>query len=274
MRLRIALALAAASASLAACALFSFEERPPWRDAAEARCLADPRALAYASVTPMREIDGPGICGLVHPLKVSALMDGSVALAPNATLGCPMVAGLQMWLQQVVQPAAMRDFGQPVAAFRVAAAYGCRSRDNIRGARLSEHAFGNAIDIAAFVLADGRPVVVKTGWDGAPDEAAFLHAVHGGACDIFTTVLGPGADRYHTDHIHLDLAHHNARDTLHVCQPKPRPESYGVPMSYAPRPLAPTAAPAPPAPATAYAPPPRRIEQVPSADDDPFAVTR
>jgi hypothetical protein len=265
--------------------LFSFEERAPWRDAAEARCLADPAALADASFRPMRTIDGPGICGLVHPLKVSALVDGSVSLAPAATLGCPMVSGLQIWLRQVVQPAAMRDFGQPVAAFRIAAAYGCRSRDNIRGAKLSEHAFGNALDIAAFILADGRQVVVRTGWDGEPDESAFLHAVHDGACSIFTTVLGPGADHYHTDHIHLDLAHHNRRASIHVCQPKAAPQSYGLPMSYAPRPQpsAPVAY-TPPLPleqqpqtrgrATAYAAPPRQPEATWTAADDPFAVRR
>jgi hypothetical protein len=282
MKWRAVVALAAASFGLAACALFSFEERPAWRDAAEARCLADPAALAHASFTPRPAIDGPGICGLEHPLRVSALLDGSVSMAPLPTLGCPMVAGLQMWLRNVVQPAAMQDFGEPVASLKVAAAYGCRSRDNIRGAKLSEHAFGNAIDISAFILADGRPVVVRSGWNGAPDEAAFLHAVHGGACSIFTTVLGPGADHYHIDHIHLDLAHHNVRATSHFCQPSPQEDAQheGVPMSYAPRPLAPAAAPRPAfnygerGPTTAYSPPARPDFRVPSRDQDPFAITR
>ncbi|HVV92653.1 MAG TPA: extensin family protein [Hyphomicrobiales bacterium] len=284
MKVRVALVLAGTAAGLAACGLFSFEERPPWRDAAEARCLADPAALAHASFTPRRAIDGPGICGLEHPLRVSALLDGSVAMAPQPTLGCPMVAGLQIWLTRVVQPAAMQDFGEPVASLKVAAAYGCRSRDNIRGARLSEHAFGNAIDISAFVLQDGREVVVRSGWNGAPEEAAFLRAVHGGACGIFTTVLGPGADRYHTDHIHLDLAHHNASATSHFCQPSPQQdaEHEGVPMSYAPRPLAPAATPPAPRPAYGYADrgpttaysPPRRPFSISSAAADPFAITR
>ncbi len=73
------------------------------------------------------------------------------------------------------------------------------------GARISEHAFGNALDIAAFVLADGRKVTVKKNWNGAPDEQAFLHDVQGGACGMFTTVLAPGSNIYHYDHIHVDL---------------------------------------------------------------------
>lgn len=289
MKLRVALALAATAAGLAACALFKFEQREPWRDATEARCLAAPGALAHASFAPMREIDGPGICGLVHPLKVSAIVDGSIAFAPAATLGCPMVEALQAWVRDVVQPAAMQDFGQPVASFRIAAAYGCRSRDNIRGAKLSEHAFGNALDIGAFILADGRPIVVKTGWNGAPDESAFLHAVHDGACSTFTTVLGPGADRYHTDHIHLDLAHHNLRSSIHVCQPHPRPVAPDVsttPMVLAPMSRAPATAALPReplAPPAGYEPQTERTTTtyarrapyrmpVPTAENDPFAV--
>jgi hypothetical protein len=235
MRIRVALALALAAASgLAACSLFEFERRPPWRDAAEARCLADPASLANVDFRPMSSIDGPGICGLQEPLRVSGLVDHTISLSPNATIGCPMVTALQTWVREVVQPAAMQAFGQPVTSLKVMAAYGCRSRDSIPGAKLSEHAFGNAIDIGGFVLADGREISVRDGWAGAPDEAAFLHAAHDGACPIFTTVLGPGADRYHTNHFHLDLARHSTRRVIHFCQPKPESDLSGVPMSFAP----------------------------------------
>jgi hypothetical protein len=115
------------------------------------------------------------------------------------------------------------------------ASYGCRSRDNIPGAQLSEHAFGNAVDIGAFVLADGRTVSVRDDWGGAPDAAAFLRTAHDGACPIFNTVLGPGADRYHTNHFHLDLARHRGRIS-HFCQPHPLPAPEGPPVAYAPHP--------------------------------------
>jgi hypothetical protein len=72
-------------------------------------------------------------------------------------------------------------------------------------ARMSEHAFGNALDIAAFTLADGRTVTVKNGWHGLPEEQGFLRDVQGAACNAFTTVLAPGSNAYHYDHIHVDL---------------------------------------------------------------------
>ncbi len=143
---------------------------------------------------------------------------GTVEVKPAATLACPLVAALDQWMVQSVQPAAQRWFRQPVVEIRQISSYSCRSMNNQRGARISEHAFGNAIDIAAFVLADGRMVKVKDGWRGAPEEQGFLRDVQAAACDQFTTVLAPGADAFHYDHIHVDLMRRaNGR---RICQPE------------------------------------------------------
>ena len=75
-------------------------------------------------------------------------------------------------------------------------------------AHISEHAFGNALDIAEFALADGHKVTVQYGWHGTPEEQGFLHDVQAAACDDFTTVLAPGANVYHYNHIHVDLMRH------------------------------------------------------------------
>jgi hypothetical protein len=75
-----------------------------------------------------------------------------------------------------------------------------------RGAPISEHAFGNALDIASFTLADGRRITVKDGWRGLPEEQGFLRDIHASACQRFTTVLAPGSNIYHYDHIHVDLS--------------------------------------------------------------------
>jgi hypothetical protein len=143
---------------------------------------------------------------------------GTVEVKPAAMLACPLVAALDQWMVQSVQPAAQRWFRQPVVEIRQISSYSCRSMNNQRGARISEHAFGNALDIAAFVLADGRMVRVKEGWRGAPEEQGFLRDVHAAACDQFTTVLAPGADAFHYDHIHVDLMRRtNGR---RICQPE------------------------------------------------------
>jgi hypothetical protein len=88
-------------------------------------------------------------------------------------------------------------------------------------AHISEHAFGNALDIAEFTLADGHKVSVQYGWHGTPEEQGFLHDVQAAACEDFTTVLAPGANVYHYNHIHVDLMrHYNGR---HICEPSAIP---------------------------------------------------
>jgi hypothetical protein len=90
--------------------------------------------------------------------------------------------------------------------------------NGIYGGRLSEHGHANAIDISSFELSDGRKITVKQGWRGEPREHAFLAEVRERACDLFTTVLGPGADPFHHDHFHLDLARHGRDGSDHICK--------------------------------------------------------
>jgi Extensin-like protein C-terminus len=144
-----------------------------------------------------------------------------VGVAPAATLACPLVAALDQWMANGVQPAARRWFGQPVVEIKQISAYSCRSMNSQRGAPISEHAFGNALDVAAFTLADGRKITVRDGWHGTPEERAFLHDVHASACRLFATVLAPGSNAFHYDHMHVDLAHHASGRT--ICEPRPIP---------------------------------------------------
>lgn len=225
MKTRVAFGLVCASLAvlLTGCGRFDFfgEPREAWRDAEEKRCLRAGELVPSAFAEPLPPINQKYSCGLEHPFRISALNGGAVAIQPAARLGCPMNSALNRWMREVVQPAAYSNFGQPVVGIKNIASYGCRTRNNKRGAKLSEHSFGNALDIKVFYLADGREVSVLGGWKGAPDERAFLRQVHAGACGTFKTVLGPGSDGYHEDHFHLDLARHNANWTAY-CRPHPR----------------------------------------------------
>jgi hypothetical protein len=142
---------------------------------------------------------------------------GPVAVKPAATLACPIVSVLDRWLADSVQPAAMRWFGARVVEIKQISAYSCRGMNGDSRAHISEHAFGNALDIAAFTLADGRRISVKDGWKGMPEEQGFLHDVQASACQQFTTVLAPGSNVYHYDHIHVDLMRRASRRL--ICQP-------------------------------------------------------
>jgi hypothetical protein len=142
---------------------------------------------------------------------------GPVAVKPTATLACPIVSELDRWLSDTVQPSAQRWFGQRVVEIKQISAYSCRGMNGNPHAHISEHAFGNALDIAAFTLADGRRVSVKDGWRGLPEEQGFLRDVQSGACVHFTTVLAPGSNVYHYDHIHVDLMRRASRRL--ICEP-------------------------------------------------------
>ncbi|SIO32522.1 Uncharacterized conserved protein [Bradyrhizobium erythrophlei] len=142
---------------------------------------------------------------------------GPVAVKPTATLACPIVSVLDRWLADSVQPAAQRWFGARVVEIKQISAYSCRGMNGNPNAHISEHAFGNALDIAAFTLADGRRISVKDGWKGLPEEQGFLRDVQAAACQQFNTVLAPGSNRYHYDHIHVDLMRRSSRRI--ICEP-------------------------------------------------------
>jgi hypothetical protein len=168
---------------------------------------AQPPAVPRTSAPVLGPLRGPPVIAA----------STSVQIKPVATLACPMVSALDHWIADAVQPAAQRWFGQPVVEIKQISAYSCRGMNGQPGARISEHAFGNALDIAAFVLADGRRVTIKDGWRGAPEEQGFLRDIQGAACDQFTTVLAPGSNAFHYDHFHVDLM--RRASGRRICQP-------------------------------------------------------
>jgi hypothetical protein len=209
-------------AIVSGCGLFDFEEREPWRAQAEAACFARGLVTLTPLIQKANAIEGKGICGLDRPLKVAALADGSIQLGTRPVImSCPMTAALESWVRDSVMPAAYERYGVPVVEIKSMGTYNCRTRNNIPGARLSEHAFANAFDFAGVVLANGYTVTVRKGWRGDEADRAFLRQVHAGACGPFTTVLGPGSDGLHEDHLHLDLARHDNAGTRRYCKPNP-----------------------------------------------------
>ena len=209
------------TAALAACSVPWKPQRPAWRTQAEHACLAQKRVEPSAYVALANEVDGPGICGLTRPFKVTALQGGAVTFNATATLDCPMVAELDQWLTDIVQPSAQARFGQKVIQINSMGSYACRGMNNQTGAQLSEHSFGNALDIGGFVLADGRQItLVQDWWRGEEQARAFLMDIHRGSCERFSTVLSPGSNAFHYNHIHVDLAMHG-RSGRRICKPQP-----------------------------------------------------
>ena len=184
---------------------------------------AYPPRERYSAPYPGRPVTAPGLpqadrmprLGPAQGNSVAAF--GPVAVKPAATLACPIVSALDRWLADSVQPAAMRWFGARVVEIKQISAYSCRGMNGNSYAHISEHAFGNALDIASFTLADGRQVSVKDGWRGLPEEQGFLRDVEAAACQQFSTVLAPGSNAYHYNHIHVDLMRRASQRV--ICQP-------------------------------------------------------
>ena len=145
----------------------------------------------------------PALGPMRAPQSTGALLPA--ALTPAATLSCPIVSALERWVTDGVQPAALHWFGSQVVTIKQISAYSCRGMVGAGTSHISEHAFGNALDIAGFTLADGRKISVQYGWRGTPEEQGFLHDVQLFACETFVTVLAPGYNSAHYNHIHVDL---------------------------------------------------------------------
>lgn len=118
---------------------------------------------------------------------------------------CRVAIGLTLWQRDVVGPAAQNIFGQDLARIEHLGTYSCRRLYNRSSGAWSEHATGNAVDIAGFVLEDGTRISVLRDWIGESDKAAFLRAVRDGACRSFSTVLSPDYNAAHADHFHFDM---------------------------------------------------------------------
>ena len=150
----------------------------------------------------MGSVDGPGSCGIENAVRVRSV--AGVKLSQGALMNCRTASALKSWLVKGVQPN-LRKRDQ-VVQLQVAAHYACRGRNNQKGATLSEHSFGNAIDISAFVLKSGKTLTVLKDYS----HKGPLGGMRRAACGIFGTVLGPGSDRYHSDHFHLDTARYRS----------------------------------------------------------------
>jgi hypothetical protein len=164
------------------------------------------QALAIVAMLPGRI--GPGACGGLDLVQVDAVLlpdNTRIAVKPAAVLSCPMAESLAGWLRGEAAPRVAK-LGSALAGIENYDSYECRTRDRLPGAKISEHAHGDAIDIRALQLADGRRLELT---DPAVDKTLRV-ALRDSACHRFTTVLGPGADVFHSGHVHLDIEQRRA----------------------------------------------------------------
>ena len=160
------------------------------------------QALAIAPSLP--PITGPGECGAPDVVRLDAVVlpDRSrVAIVPPAIVRCTLAEAVASWVREEAAPRAAA-LGAPLTAVSNLASFDCRGRNRISGAPLSEHGKANALDIQGLKLASGREIGLTD--PQAPQD--FREGLKQSVCARFTTVLGPGSDGYHEEHVHVDLA--------------------------------------------------------------------
>jgi hypothetical protein len=153
-------------------------------------------------------------CLAAAPVSVSAikLVSGKrVEMKPAAVLRCPMALAVANWIRDSLEPAALK-LGAHLERIDVAASYSCRPRNNVSGAILSEHGKANALDIRALHLSNGANFIIEK----AQGRREFFTEMRKSACARFMTVLGPGSDKPHETHLHVDLQ--ERRNNYKICQ--------------------------------------------------------
>ncbi|WP_234952104.1 extensin-like domain-containing protein [Paracoccus solventivorans] len=169
-----------------------------------------------AKAAPVADPDNRD-CGIDRPVEVRALQPG-LALDIPAVMRCDTARSLALWMREAVIPAARRLEGSPrITSVALGTSYACRGVvGGASTATVSEHALGNAVDIAGFGFDDGTRLEIAPRGDRGGIEMAFQNAVQAAACLYFATVLGPGSNAAHDDHLHLDI---KARDSgFRLCQ--------------------------------------------------------
>ncbi|EIM29521.1 extensin-like domain-containing protein [Microvirga lotononidis] len=186
------------------------EQKAETGSAAEDACLQrlTQLGLRFESRPPVQENN----CRIENPVLVSALPNG-VAVVPASLMGCPVAESMTRWMNDVVAPEAERQFQSAPTKVLIGTSYQCRDQRN--GAKLSEHAFGNGLDVMGFEFAKRPALTVGSHEENSP-EATFQSAIRKAACPIFNTVLGPGSDADHGNHLHLDLR--QRKGDYRICQ--------------------------------------------------------
>lgn len=153
--------------------------------------------------TPLPDQDFGGGCRANGAVR---LTDIGTPTTNVGTVTCSLGSHFAAWVRYAVKPAAHQVFGQDIARVETFGTYSCRNIYGGQSGRLSQHASANAVDVSAFVLADGRRITVLGGWRGEERDQRFLRLIRDSACRRFGTVLSPDYNAAHANHFHLDMA--------------------------------------------------------------------
>lgn len=161
-----------------------------------------------------------GQCKVVNPVRITEIATpaGTVKFPGEPTLNCIFAKRFTSWVADIAAPVVKVHTGEALAAISTGPGYQCRNRNGDTTTKLSEHALGNAVDIASFNLPGKKNLPVSNVAKAENSESRWLMALRISACGYFTTVLGPGSNEAHAEHYHFDLGLHGKTGTYRICE--------------------------------------------------------
>jgi hypothetical protein len=184
-------------------------------------CLASLKAVGFEIEPAEPPQVSNDLCRIETPVRLKAVPvptkpETTVRLANQPVLACRFAGPFGHWIGDLVAPLVAGIKGSELKAVQTGPGFECRTRSRATTGKLSAHAQGLAIDIVGFDLANGATLRIKPEANNAPDPA--LAAMRTAACGWFTTILGPGSDVAHQDHLHVDIEQHGSSDRYRICQ--------------------------------------------------------
>jgi hypothetical protein len=192
---------------------------PPQTD--PGACLTELKAAGFDIETAEQPSSSNDLCRIEAPVRLKAVsvpprQGSTVRLTDEPVLACRFAGQLGHWIGDLVVPLVAGIKDTELKAVRTGPGFECRNRNRATTGKLSAHAEGLAIDIAGFEFANGASLRIKPEVGAAPDPT--LAALRTAACGWFTTILGPGSDEAHHDHLHVDIERHGSSDRYRICQ--------------------------------------------------------
>ncbi len=182
-------------------------------------CLQKLRAAGAKFTVPASNVDS-GSCHVQNPVNLKAIKarGSSIELPDGPLLNCRFALQFSKWLKESGSPILAAQLGSPLNRIATGPGYECRGRNRDSSAKISEHGFGNAVDIATLRLQDGRLLDVAEASRPNSANSAVWHGLRASACGYFTTVLGPGSNGAHQGHFHFDLGVHGKNANYRICE--------------------------------------------------------
>ena len=182
-------------------------------------CYNSLRNLGVNFTQPTTQV-GTGLCSVSNAVQVQSVIIGNdvVKLSDHPTFNCGFAFKFASWLKVEASPIVARATGKTIVALGTGPGFQCRGRNGDITAKLSEHAFGNAVDIERIKLSDGEVIEVKDAITFGAKFQPALAALRATACQYFTTVLGPGTNTAHATHFHFDLERRGKKGNYSMCQ--------------------------------------------------------